>query len=147
MARQSYRTQIPLTGTCAGQSPVTSASVAFAAAPSSARSCTWADLASNPVFAGFLLSISNPYWTIWWATIGVGYIALSLPFGKWGLTSFYCGHILADLSWYSFISGSIALGKKSFSPRLYHFIILLCGIFLIIFGIYFSYSGFHFLFQ
>lgn len=97
---------------------------------------------SNLVLGGFLISISNPYWTIWWATIGLSYIALSLPFGRWGLASFYCGHILADLCWYTFVSGIIALGKKSISPKIYHFIILLCGIFLLIFGLYFSYSGF-----
>ncbi|MEW6379666.1 MAG: LysE family transporter [bacterium] len=98
---------------------------------------------SNLVLGGFLISISNPYWTIWWATIGLSYIALSLPFGRWGLASFYCGHILADLCWYTFVSGIIALGKKTISPKVYHFIILLCGLFLLIFGLYFSYSGFH----
>ena len=164
MAWQSYRTRLSFTAAYASQgsdisvpskqvpSPSVSnqdqsPSASYSSTSSSATSCTWAEQASNPVVAGFLLSISNPYWTIWWATIGLSYIALSLPFGRWGLTSFYCGHILADLSWHSFISGFIALGKKSFSPCIYHLIILFCGIFLLIFGIYFSYSGFHFLFR
>jgi len=95
----------------------------------------------NLVMAGFLISLSNPYWTIWWATIGLNYIALSIPFGRLGLASFYCGHILADLCWYSFVSGVVALGKRGISPKIYHFIILLCGIFLLIFGLYFLYSG------
>ncbi len=35
----------------------------------------------NLVLAGILLSIANPYWTIWWATIGIGYIR-NLPAGN-----------------------------------------------------------------
>lgn len=118
MIRQAPQAQDPLAAACPGSS-------------------------SNLVMGGFLISISNPYWSIWWATIGLSYIALSLPFGRWGLASFYCGHILADLCWYTFVSGLISLGKKAISPKVYHLIILLCGIFLLIFGLYFSYSGFH----
>ncbi|RJQ26558.1 MAG: lysine transporter LysE, partial [Peptococcaceae bacterium] len=36
------------------------------------------------VLAGILTSLSNPYWTLWWATIGLGYITLSLQNGYWG---------------------------------------------------------------
>ncbi len=98
----------------------------------------------HPVLAGIFFSISNPYWTIWWATIGLSYIVLSLPFGLQGLTIFYCGHILADLSWYSFISGIIVMGKKNLSGKIYHLIIFVCGIFLFVLGIYFLYSGWQF---
>jgi len=29
---------------------------------------------TNPVWAGILMSLANPYWIIWWASIGLGYI-------------------------------------------------------------------------
>ena len=41
-------------------------------------------IVDHPVMAGILTSLSNPYWTIWWATIGLGYIALSRQLGRIG---------------------------------------------------------------
>ncbi|MBM4040571.1 MAG: hypothetical protein FJ290_18860, partial [Planctomycetes bacterium] len=32
---------------------------------------------TNPILAGILISLANPYWSLWWATIGLKYIALS----------------------------------------------------------------------
>ncbi|PKN83153.1 MAG: lysine transporter LysE, partial [Deltaproteobacteria bacterium HGW-Deltaproteobacteria-1] len=58
----------------------------------------------HPMISGILMSVSNPYWIIWWATIGLGYILYSWQFGVWGIAFFFAGHILADLIWYSFIS-------------------------------------------
>ncbi|MFX4262385.1 LysE family transporter [Pelotomaculum propionicicum] len=95
----------------------------------------------HPVLAGILVSVSNPYWTLWWATVGLGYITLSLQKGTLGLTSFFTGHILADLVWYSLISAAVAGGRKFLSDRIYGGIITACGIFLIGLGIYFLYYG------
>lgn len=100
--------------------------------------------ALNPIAAGVFISLSNPYWSIWWATVGLSYITRSLPFGFKGISLFYTGHILADFLWYSFISGIVALGKKTFSFKIYRFIFFVCGIFLLFFGIYFLYSGYTF---
>ena len=62
----------------------------------------------NLVLTGILLSIANPYWFIWWATIGMGYIMYSVKFGLPGIISFFAGHILADLAWYYLVSFSVA---------------------------------------
>ena len=96
----------------------------------------------HPVVAGILTSLSNPYWTIWWATIGLGYIVLSRRLGMVGLVSFYVGHILSDLSWYSFVALALTLGRKAISDRIYRGVVGVCGIFLVGFGAYFGYSGF-----
>ena len=50
---------------------------------------------SHPVLSGIIMSVSNPYWIIWWATIGIGYILYSWQFGVWGVIFFFTGHILA----------------------------------------------------
>ncbi len=95
----------------------------------------------RPVLGGILFSISNPYWILWWATIGLGYITLSLQKGVLGITSFFSGHILADLVWYSLISAAVAGGRKFLSDRMYSGIIAACGIFLLGLGVYFLYYG------
>lgn len=66
----------------------------------------------HPVLMGILVSISNPYWILWWVTVGLGYITLSMEKGTLGLTSFFTGHILADLVWYSLISVAVVGGDR-----------------------------------
>lgn len=95
----------------------------------------------HPVLAGILISVSNPYWTLWWATVGLGYITLSLQKGTLGLASFFTGHILADLVWYSLVAAAVAGGRKFLSDRVYGGVIAACGIFLIGLGGYFLYYG------
>ena len=96
---------------------------------------------NNLLITGVLLSIVNPYWTIWWVSIGLGYILHSLSFGKWGVFSFFSGHIMADLLWYSAISAAVWKGKEFLSDRSYRILIGVCAIFLIIFSFLFAYSG------
>jgi threonine/homoserine/homoserine lactone efflux protein len=95
----------------------------------------------HPVVAGILTSLANPYWTIWWATIGLGYIAMSLRLGPLGLGAFYVGHVLSDLAWYSGVSLSLALGHRLLSDGLYRGLVAACACFLFGFGLYFGYVG------
>jgi len=95
----------------------------------------------HPVLAGILFSVSNPYWMLWWATIGLGYISLSMQRGFMGLSLFFSGHILADLVWYSLISAAVAGGIKFLSNRIYRGILVACGIFLLGLGGFFIYDG------
>ncbi|NLI11813.1 LysE family transporter [Pelotomaculum propionicicum] len=94
-----------------------------------------------PVLAGILFSVSNPYWLLWWATIGLGYITLSMQKGVLGLSLFFSGHILADLVWYSLVSAAVAGGIKFLSDKIYRGILAACGIFLLVLGGGFIYYG------
>ena len=93
------------------------------------------------VAAGALLSIANPYWLIWWGTIGLGYIVQSMQFGIRGVLFFFCGHILADLIWYSIVSAMVARGRRFLSDRLYRGLIGGCAVLLLVFGCWFAYAG------
>jgi threonine/homoserine/homoserine lactone efflux protein len=99
----------------------------------------------GPVVAGALVSVSNPYWVLWWATVGASYVALALRQGPLGLGSFYVGHILSDLSWYSLVAFVITAGRSLMSQPVYQGILLICSFFLIALSIYFIYSGINFL--
>ncbi|UCG78406.1 MAG: LysE family transporter [Nitrospirota bacterium] len=91
----------------------------------------------HPVIAGIVGSISNPYWTIWWATIGLGYLVSAIKLGILGIVVFFIGHITADLVWYSLISFTVAKGKKFMGDKGYRILLYICGIFLVVFGIWF----------
>jgi len=96
---------------------------------------------NHPVVSGILMSVSNPYWIIWWATIGLGYILYSWQFGFWGIAFFFAGHILADLIWYSLVAAAVAGGEHFLTDRLYRGLIALCAVFLVVFAAYFVYAG------
>jgi len=98
----------------------------------------------GPVVAGILTSLANPYWIIWWATIGLGYVIVSMKFGFIGVAVFFTGHILADLLWYSTVSLFVSRGRKYLSDTIYRIIIGICAVILISFALYFGISGIRF---
>ncbi|HZK18439.1 MAG TPA: LysE family transporter [Clostridia bacterium] len=95
----------------------------------------------HPVLAGILVSLANPYWILWWATIGLGYITLSLKQGTAGVASFFGGHIMADLIWYSLISAAVVGGGRMLNVKVFRAVILVCGVFLVFLGGSFVYLG------
>ncbi len=99
----------------------------------------------GPVPAGALVSVSNPYWLIWWATVGAAYVAVSLQWGALGLASFFGGHILSDLVWFSLVGFVVAGGRRLLNDRIYRGVILVCAAFLVALGGYFIVAGIGFL--
>jgi threonine/homoserine/homoserine lactone efflux protein len=99
-----------------------------------------------PILAGVIVSVANPYWVLWWATIGLTYVTLAMQIGTIALTVFMTGHLLADLSWYSAVSFGVVSGKKFINEQVYRVIILVCGLFLCGLALYFIWSGKTFLF-
>lgn len=97
---------------------------------------------NNLILSGALMSLVNPYWIIWWATIGIGYIVLSQKLGFWGIALFFLGHIFGDLIWYSTISFAVGKGKRLFTDKVYRMLIAVCGTFLVGFSVYLVISGF-----
>ncbi|HUT31943.1 MAG TPA: LysE family transporter [Planctomycetota bacterium] len=91
-------------------------------------------LLGNPVLAGALISLANPYWSLWWATIGLKYIALSRESGKAGVAAFYCGHELSDIAWYFLVAAGVALVMPEAA---YRWLIGACGVVMLGFGGYF----------
>jgi len=95
----------------------------------------------NLVVAGILLSLANPYWTIWWISIGLGYITQSLALGIAGAAAFFAGHIMADFAWYTAVAAAVWKGKRFMSDRAYRGLIAACALFLILFAGMFGYAG------
>ncbi len=89
------------------------------------------------VGAGIATSASNPYWLIWWSTVGMAYLALAWRYRWWGLTVFFAGHILADLSWYSLVSWGTARGGRRLSGTFQSGLLKGCSLFLLLLGIFF----------
>jgi threonine/homoserine/homoserine lactone efflux protein len=97
---------------------------------------------SSLVFMGITMSAVNPFWTIWWLTIGLGFVLAAKKAGLLAIGVFFSGHILADFGWYSAVSFMISAGKRFISDRMYKGLIAVCAVVLIGFGIYFLRTSF-----
>lgn len=100
---------------------------------------------ATPILGGILTSIANPYFTIWWATVGLAMItdAVAVLPNRWlAAGAFFTGHILSDAAWYTLVSFSLAAGRRRvIPPRAYTVTIRLAAIMVKLLGIYYVYSG------
>ncbi len=79
-----------------------------------------------------MVSLSNPFWSLWWVTVGLYYLTRSqdLGLGLLGIAAFYLGHILADYVWYGVVSLALVSGRRILTNTFYKGLILVCGLFL-----------------
>jgi len=91
--------------------------------------------------AGILATVSNPYWILWWTSVGAAYVAMTMEQGSAALGAFYVGHIASDYGWYFLISLALVSGKRLISQRVYRGLLLVGSIFLGILAVYFIWSG------
>jgi threonine/homoserine/homoserine lactone efflux protein len=98
----------------------------------------------NPIFGGIMVSMSNPYWWVWWATIGFAFmIQFNISFKKWPkLIAFFLGHEAGDLIWYLLVSTLAFFGLRHMSRKAYYGILMFCALFMVLFGIYLGISPF-----
>ncbi|HHW55781.1 MAG: LysE family transporter [bacterium] len=90
--------------------------------------------------AGVVATVANPYWLLWWATIGANFVALARQGGALGLVSFFSGHILADFLWYTLVAFLVFTGKGLLTDKLYRGLIVVLGFFLVGLALYFIFS-------
>lgn len=90
---------------------------------------------------GITATLSNPYWFIWWATVGLALLVKARHFGIVGPVVFYFGHILSDFVWYTFVSVLLWKGRRLIMGRGLRILILACAAFLLYLGGSFIYDG------
>jgi threonine/homoserine/homoserine lactone efflux protein len=92
----------------------------------------------NPILVGFLFTILNPFFIVWWFTIGSKMISDSLVnFGIIEVTSLvFFSHIWMDYFWLWFTSFMINKGKSIIKEKVYRIFVFVISVILGIFGIY-----------
>lgn len=93
-----------------------------------------ADNTHSSVVAGMLLSIGNPYFLIWWATVGAALTIRASDFGALGFTLFAFSHWLCDFIWLYCLSILSYKGGQFFGKTFQKIVFALCGILLIFFS-------------
>ncbi|UCG38707.1 MAG: LysE family transporter [bacterium] len=96
---------------------------------------------NRAVWLGLLTSLSNPYWTLWWATVGLAFLTRAAELGPLGVAVFFFGHISGDLAWYTLVSAGASRGLKLVGGRPYRAVLLLCAVLLLLLGGWFVLYG------
>ena len=90
----------------------------------------------GPLVAGILLSALNPFFIIWWLTIGLVLISKSIEgFGLIGIIVLFFFHIWMDYVWLFTIAAFSSKAKNYLSKRNFKIIIVGLSLILIYFGI------------
>jgi threonine/homoserine/homoserine lactone efflux protein len=95
----------------------------------------------SPLAAGILLSLGNPYFFLWWATVGVALILQSWVFGLAGFLALVAVHWLCDFIWDYFLSALSFSGGKFFGKWFQRAVFSVCGVALLCFGGWFLYDA------
>jgi threonine/homoserine/homoserine lactone efflux protein len=89
-------------------------------------------------FMGLALTGLNPYFIVWWLTVGANLIFISLEFaGLLGVIFMYICHVWVDYAWLTLIAGLAKKGAKILHFRLYRALLAVFGAVLIYFGLTF----------
>lgn len=94
------------------------------------------------MLTGAAVSISNPYWIIWWLTVGATYVLVALDAGRAGVPTLYVGHISSDFLWFICVGVAVAGGRRRMSPGVARALFLACAAVLAGFGVLFALAGF-----
>ena len=89
------------------------------------------------ILAGIVLTAGNPYFLVWWATVGLKLATDARALGIYAFALFALVHWLCDLIWYQILSWASFKGIKLLGPRSLKIILTICSAAMFFFGIKF----------
>jgi len=104
-------------------------------------------LTNKPVLAGIILSAGNPYFLIWWATVGLALATQATQWGIWAFALFALTHWSVDLIWLQILSWVSFKGSVLLGPRGMRIVLMICSAILLVFGLFFIYNAAKILFN
>ena len=99
------------------------------------------DLPYSAFTAGIITSGLNPFFLLWWATVGSMLVMKFLEFGAGGLTLFIIVHLLCDLLWLSLVSVVVYKTHSLWGRKVQEWVFIASSLLLVGFGIWFMVSG------
>lgn len=98
-------------------------------------------LTNKPVLAGIILSASNPYFLLWWATVGLALATQAKEWGIWAFALFALAHWSVDLIWLQILSWVSFKGSVLLGPRGMRIVLMICSAALFAFGLFFMFNA------
>jgi threonine/homoserine/homoserine lactone efflux protein len=94
-----------------------------------------ASIQRHPFMIGVVLTAANPYFLLWWVTVGLTLVTQAMTFGIVVLALFVLVHWLCDLGWLEVLSVVGHKGSELYGRRAQRAISAVCGILLVGFGV------------
>ena len=91
--------------------------------------------------SGIVLTAANPYFLIWWATVGAALIGLAAGFGWWMIPLFAVVHLSCDFAYLGLVAFSVSKGRGLLKGKWLRALYIVSGLFLILFAAYFIYGS------
>ncbi|MHC4563199.1 MAG: LysE family transporter [Planctomycetota bacterium] len=95
----------------------------------------------HPLAIGIILSASNPYFLLWWATVGLALAVEAVSLGIMAFVLFAIIHWSLDLIWLTILSTVTFAGGHMFGDRVQRIILGVCGAALLLFGVKFLWDA------
>ncbi len=96
----------------------------------------------NSLVTGIIMTGGNPYFFLWWATVGVALITGAVTFGIYGLVLFTLVHLSCDIVWEQIVSMTVFKTRHLWTPDVQKVVFGICALVLVGFGIWFGVSVF-----
>lgn len=96
----------------------------------------------SSLVAGIITTGGNPYFLLWWATVGAELIMTAALFGLIGFLIFTVVHWLCDFFWNTFISVTVFKSRRFWNEKVNTIILGFCIIIFTGFGTWFFISAF-----
>lgn len=100
-----------------------------------------ADPLPKLLFLGAAISLANPYFTGWWATVGAGQIAHMAPRTPGEYLAFYLGHEAADFTWYGLVGVLVLTSRRWLTDSAYRALIVVCAVLIVLIALRFLWTG------
>ncbi len=98
-------------------------------------------LKDKPITAGIILSAGNPYFLLWWATVGLALATQAKQWGIWAFALFALAHWSVDLIWLQILSWFSNKGSVLLGPKGMRIVLMICAAALFFFGLFFIYNA------
>ena len=96
----------------------------------------------NSLVTGMVMTGGNPYFFLWWATIGVALVGSAVSFGWQGMLLLVVVHLACDIGWDQVVSMTVFKTRHLWTVNVQRTIFGICAVVLIGFGIWFGVSVF-----
>ena len=109
--------------------------------PAAAGKAPGAAGANRPLWTGIALTAGNPYFLVWWATVGLALATRAISLGLLAFAMFALVHWLCDLVWLELLSLASHRGVRLLGPRAQRIVPVFCAAAMGFFGGLFLYDA------